>query len=132
MLIQWRAPVPDAAVDDLHAVAFERADDGFDWSQQCQHSLGWVTATDADRLVGFANVAWDGNAHAFLLDVAVVPNLRRQGVGRRVVERAFTEARRAGCQWLHVDYERQHENFYRACGFEPTPAGLHWLQLGPR
>jgi hypothetical protein len=35
------------------------------------------------------------------------------------------EAFRAGCDWVHVDYEPEYVSFYEnACGFRPTAAGL--------
>ncbi len=35
------------------------------------------------------------------------------------------ECRAAGCDWLHVDFEKDLREFYLgACGFAPTPAGL--------
>jgi hypothetical protein len=38
---------------------------------------------------------------------------------------AVREARRAGCEWLHVDFEDNLRPFYfQACGFTPTNAGL--------
>lgn len=36
-----------------------------------RHSLGWVCARFDGALVGFVNVAWDGAAHAFILDTVV-------------------------------------------------------------
>jgi hypothetical protein len=40
----------------------------------------------------------------------------------RIAER---EARAAGCEWLHVDFEDYLRAFYfDACGFTPTKAGL--------
>ena len=33
-------------------------------------------------------------------------------------------AKKRGIHWLHVDYEPQLEQFYQACGFRPTLAGL--------
>jgi GNAT superfamily N-acetyltransferase len=87
-------------------------------------SLAYVTAMDGDRLVGFVNVAWDGGVHAFVLDTAVDPAYRRQGIAKALVLRAEALARAAGAHWLHVDFEAQYEPFYRACGFRPTAAGL--------
>ena len=29
-----------------------------------------------------------------------------------------------GIEWIHVDYEPHLDGFYRACGFQPTLAGL--------
>jgi GNAT superfamily N-acetyltransferase len=123
---EWRGAFEDDEVDQLHAAAFRHplADD--DWRSRVErHSLGWVTARDdAETLVGFANVAWDGGSHAFVLDVAVAPTTRRSGIGRSLLALAEREARNAGCAWLHADFEPALAPFYAACGFAPSPAGL--------
>ena len=89
-----------------------------------EHSLSWITAHDGEALVGFVNVAWDGGTHAFLLDPTVNPAWRRRGIGTVLVRKAVEEARRAGVQWMHVDYEPSLAGFYEGCGFRPTSAGL--------
>jgi len=87
-------------------------------------SLTYVAAYDEEQLVGFVNVAWDGGIHAFLLDTTVHPKVQRRGVGTELVRQAAREARRLGCNWLHVDFDEHLESFYRECGFRATPAGL--------
>lgn len=87
-------------------------------------SLCWVGAFDGSRPVGFVNVAWDGGAHAFLLDTLVHPDFQRQGIASRVVRRAAQLARTRGAEWLHVDFEPHLESFYAGCGFRPSKAGL--------
>jgi predicted N-acetyltransferase YhbS len=55
----------------------------------------------------------------------VAPDLQRLGIGRDLVRTVTDEAFRAGCDWVHVDYEPEYVTFYeRACGFRPTSAGL--------
>lgn len=123
---QWRGAFRNAAVNALHAEGFDHPllDDDW-WAQVNRHSLGWVCAEQGPDLVGFANVAWDGGVHAFLLDVLVAARLRRRGVGSELVARAVTGARAAGCEWLHVDYDDHLRAFYvDACGVTPTDAGL--------
>lgn len=87
-------------------------------------SMAWIGAFAGGALIGYVNVAWDGGAHAFLLDPTVHPDHRRRGIGTELVRRAVEAARDGGAEWLHVDYESQLESFYRGCGFRPTAAGL--------
>ncbi|WP_158888524.1 GNAT family N-acetyltransferase [Amycolatopsis anabasis] len=122
---RWRAEVGD---DEL--VALTRSHGGTPepgwWDRIRPHSLGWMTAREPDGgLIGFANVAWDGADHAFLLDPKVRPDQQRRGIGTELVRHAAAEARRAGCAWLHVDFEDHLRGFYfDSCGFRPTHAGL--------
>jgi GNAT superfamily N-acetyltransferase len=128
---EWRGGFDNEELNVLHAEAFGHAILEIDWvGQVSAHSLGWVTARDAGELVGFVNVAWDGDAHAFILDTMVSANRRRQGIGTRLVAVAEAEARAAGCEWLHVDFDEEHRTFYfDACGFDPAPAGVMALSL---
>jgi GNAT superfamily N-acetyltransferase len=123
---EWRGRFSNAELNVLHAEGFGTRVRDDDWVGQVERwSLGWVTARAGERLVGFVNVAWDGGAHAFILDTVTAADMRRQGIGRGLVEVARDEARAAGCEWLHVDFDEELSAFYfESCGFRPTPAGL--------
>jgi ribosomal protein S18 acetylase RimI-like enzyme len=131
--LEVRGDVADDDLAGLHARAFGTPGAPGSWRARLErHSLTWVLARDGDRLVGFANVAWDGGAHAFLLDVIVDPAGRRDGTGRALVRTAALEAARAGCQWLHVDFDEALSAFYLgACGFRATAAGVLRLDGEP-
>ncbi|MFD0417744.1 GNAT family N-acetyltransferase [Streptomyces sp. NPDC127108] len=122
----WRGAFDNGEVNALHAEAFDHVVLTIDWLAQVRrHSLGWVCARRDGELVGFVNVAWDGGVHAFVLDTMVAAGGRRAGVGSELVAVAAREARAAGCEWLHVDFDEHLRDFYfDACGFEPTDAGL--------
>ena len=128
---EWRGRLTDAEMVELVQSHGGRAVVGW-WDRIRQHSLGWVTArTEGGRLVGFVNVAWDGGDHAFLLDTKTAGQMQRQGIGTALVRRAAEEAKTAGCEWLHVDFEPGLERFYYdACAFGPTRAGLIHLPSG--
>jgi GNAT superfamily N-acetyltransferase len=122
-----RGPVTNDELNDLFSTgwpSWQHAPDTSDWQPVLDHSLAYVTARSDGRLVGFVNVAWDGRDHAFLLDPRVHPDFRHQGIGVDMVRLAARAAARAGCEWLHVDYEAELAPFYDACGFTPTSAGL--------
>jgi ribosomal protein S18 acetylase RimI-like enzyme len=119
----------DEALNALFAAAW-RSHRQRDFAPVLARSLVHVSATIRDRLVGFVNVATDGDEHAFLLDPTVHPAFQRRGIGLALVRRAIAEARCRGPRWLHVDYEAELEPFYRAAGFEATRAGLVRLDVG--
>jgi GNAT superfamily N-acetyltransferase len=122
----WRGQLTSKELEGLHAEAFGHEPADVDWTARLhRHSLGWVCARRDLRLVGFVNVAWDGASHAFLLDAIVCAAERYRGVGTELVAVARSEAAKAGCQWLHVDFEDHLGAFYlESCGFRPTSAGL--------
>jgi GNAT superfamily N-acetyltransferase len=128
--LTWRGPIAKTELNALHAEGFGHSLLDEDWEDQlARHSLGWVAARDADRLVGFVNVAWDGGAHAFLLDTVVAVDHRGRGLGKALVQTAVDGAAAAGCEWLHADWEGDLDRFYTdACGLTPTSAGLRSLR----
>ena len=130
---RWRGQFDNHEVSDLHDDAFhsgDGTDSETDWSSLlAEHSLGWVTAREGIRLVGFVNVIWDGEAHAWIQDVMVSSTSRNQGVGTQLVAAAREASGESGCEWLHVDFEERLGKFcFDACGFEPTSAGLIQLR----
>lgn len=122
----WRGHFDNTEINDLHAEGFGHAVLSEDWwGRVDRHSLGWVVARDGADLVGFVNVIGDGGVHAFVLDTLVADRVRRQGIGRALVDQARIGATAAGCEWLHVDFEDHLRAFYfDSCGFAPTNAGL--------
>ena len=126
MELRVRFPVDDRELSTLHALAFESPVSVQPWAARLErHALTWIGAFSNDQLIGFVQVCWDGGAHAFVLDTAVHPDHGRKGIGKQLVAVAAEEARAAGCEWLHVDYEPHLAAFYvEACGFTPTEAAL--------
>ena len=128
-MYEWRGAFGNDEMNALDAEAFgTRVFDESEWNWRdvvSAHSLGWVLARDDDVLVGFVNVPWDGLVHAWIQDTMVAASTRGRGVGTRLVALATDEARAAGCEWLHVDFDDHLRDFYfTACGFRPTNAGL--------
>jgi GNAT superfamily N-acetyltransferase len=123
----WRGSASDAELFALTNSHGGHSAPGW-WDRIRPQSLGWVTARlDDGSLVGFVNVAWDGGGHAFLLDTKTRRDLQRRGIATKVVQLAAMHAKKAGCEWLHVDFDdlaRLGSFYFDACGFRPTNAGL--------
>lgn len=128
----WYERRPDLdprALDGLFAAAWGSPRPGYE--AVFAHSFTWLAAWEGEELVGFVNVAWDGDVHFFLLDTTVHPDRRRKGIGRRLVEEAIDACRGHG-EWLHVDADEElMTGLYQPCGFEPTPAGVLDLTRPP-
>jgi GNAT superfamily N-acetyltransferase len=109
MLCRWKtcgadlrylvnSPVTNCRLNDLFAASWE----GHRWRNfepVLGRSLGQICAWRGDELIGCVNLAWDGGVHAFVLDTTVHPNVRRRGVGRRLVKLAVEVARERGVEW---------------------------------
>jgi len=88
-----------------------------------------LTATDANRftLRLARHLTKRRGVHAFILDTVVASKSGRQVLGAQLVAVAVAaaEARAAGCEWLHADFDDDLCAFYfDACGFSATNAGL--------
>jgi GNAT superfamily N-acetyltransferase len=128
-IFEWRGAFTNPEVNALHAEAFGTRvydESEWDWVRLTdQHSLGWVVARQDGELVGFVNVLWDGNVHAWLQDTMVAIRSRGEGIGTGLVATARESAKATGCEYLHVDFDEHLRPFYfEACGFTPTWAGL--------
>ncbi len=115
--------IADSELNELFSSAWDAHADT-DFSYLGTHSLGYICAYDEDLLIGFINIAWNGNRHAFLLDTTVRKEYQKRGLGKALVRRALALAKSNHVEWVHVDFEPQHERFYRSCGFTACPAGL--------
>lgn len=111
-------------LNSLNRASWEQGYIEQDYSSVLDRSLGHICAFEGDELIGFVNIAWDGGSHAFILDTCVAPPHRRRGLATKMVKEAIRIAKQRGAHWLHVDYEPHLEQFYQACGFRATKAGL--------
>lgn len=131
--IEWRGSFTNTELHALHAASFgTRLYDETEWdwvAQVAQYSLGWVVARDGDRLVGFANVRWDGLVHAYVEDVMVDESVRGGGVGVLLLGAVRDGSSTVGCEFLHVTFDPELEPFYiDAVGFTPVRGGIMELQ----
>ena len=126
MAIEYRVnpAVTNDELDRLYVVSWPNHQPPHDWRPELERLLVFVGAYDGDELIGSVKLAWDGDIHAFLLEPTVRPEYRRRGIGRALVAHAAEFARERGVKYVHVDYEPELREFYRACGFQPTEAGL--------
>ena len=103
---------------------------------------GWtfLAAKDDDRVMGFLCLKKTGNATVELAVMGVMKEYHRNGVGRKLVEKAKEAAKAEGYKFMQVktvrmgvyeDYDRTNL-FYISCGFKELEVfPLLWDQANP-
>ena len=86
----------------------------------------FLAAKENDRIMGFLCLKETGNATVELAVMGVMKEYHRNGVGRKLVEKAKEVAKADGYEFMQVktvkmgmyeDYDRTNL-FYRSCGFK--------------
>lgn len=70
------------------------------------------------RTIGMGRVISDGLSDAYLQDLIVLPEWRRNGVGRMITGMLLESCRSRGIKWIGLIAEPGTEAFYRSLGFE--------------
>jgi len=128
--VEWKCEFNDTEVNELHAEAFNTrvfTNEESPWNHLAEHhSWGWVVArSDGGAITGFINVLSDGHTHAWVQDVMVAAASQRKGLGVQMIHEVRNRAQAAGLEWLHVDFDDEHEGFYiDACDLTPAKASL--------
>ena len=116
-------PVSAKEIEDLReVVGWDRFENKYD--RILPNSYTHFSVRDEDRLIAFVNVISDGIGNAFLVDLIVDPEFQRQGLGRRLVQRAVSELTADGIKSIEAIFQRRHRGFYRKCGFHIVDAGI--------
>jgi len=92
-------------------------------------SFAFVVAVESSTglAVGMGRAIADGVSDAYLQDVVVLPEYRRQGIGRRIVADLIRHCTAAGITWVGVIAEPGSEDLYAALGFMPLTGFLPML-----
>ncbi len=77
-----------------------------------------VVAVQDGRLVGFAQMQSDGLIQAHLSMIVIDRDLRRRGIGSRLVREAFA---RCGGQWVDLLSTEGADAFYRSFQYQSFP-----------
>ena len=80
----------------------------------------WIALNDSDRVIGCIGTREDEEGHCFLSHLFVRHDLKRQGIGSKLLELAETSAKERGYKEVHVhlgkDYLESHY-FYPKHGY---------------
>lgn len=97
-------------------------------------SCSWylVAAYDGERLVGCGRAIGDGVLHAVIVDMMVLPEYQRLGVGSHIVRELVRECRARGILSVQLFCGRGKAAFYELNGFVARPAEAPGMELRAR
>ena len=100
----------------------------------------FLAAKDEDKAMGFLCLKETGNATVELAVMGVLKDYHRNGIGRRLVEKAKEVAGTEGYEFMQVktvkmgmyeDYDQTNQ-FYISCGFKELEVfPLYWDEANP-
>ena len=79
-----------------------------------------------EELIGFARALSDGCSDAYIQDVVVSPEFRKQGIGGKLIRFLEAELRSKGVDWIALVGEPGTENFYSKLGLKAQPGYTLW------
>lgn len=88
-----------------------------------------VVALDGGRVVGFARALCDGVGNGYISMVAVARDLRRQGIGRRLVEHLMQGDAGGNITWV-LRAGRDSRGFWERLGFMASDVAMERVRRG--
>ena len=89
------------------------------------NSTAYITARDADKLVGFGRMLSDGAVVAYINNMAVNPEYQRQGIGQAILDRLIKTIGNVKSIFL---YSNTADLFYLHSGFQLSEKRLYMRQ----
>jgi GNAT superfamily N-acetyltransferase len=123
--------------DDYEAVQIFLAENG--WAVRVSNSERFramldgadrtVVALDGSRVVGFARALCDGVSNGYISMVAVAEDVRRQGIGRRLVEQLMHGDTGGEITWV-LRAGRDSRGFWEHLGFTASNIAMERVRRG--
>jgi GNAT superfamily N-acetyltransferase len=89
-----------------------------------------VCARRGGEVVGTGLVLSDGELHALIVDVIVMPEMRGHGIGTEIMKRLVARCQEAGVLQVQLFSARGKRGFYERLGFVARPDDGPGMELG--
>jgi aralkylamine N-acetyltransferase len=97
-------------------------------------SFAFAVAIDrkTGHAIGMGRVLSDGVSDAYIQDLVVLQEFRKQGLGKEIALALVRECTRAGISWIGLIAEPGTERFYLPLGFQPMQGSVPLLWKSDR
>jgi spermidine synthase len=89
----------------------------------------FVVATDEKNIVGMGRAISDGISDAYIQDLTVLLDRRRQGIGNLILQTLLERLHTDGIAWIGLIAEPGSDALYRHAGFSEMPASIPMLMI---
>ncbi len=95
-------------------------------------SLAFVIALDVqtNHLIGMGRVISDGSSDGYLQDVIVLPEFRKLGIGKNIVNTLLSACRKKKLSWIGLIAQPGLERFYASLGFDIMSGHIPMIHRG--
>jgi aralkylamine N-acetyltransferase len=90
----------------------------------------FAVAVKEEEIVGMGRAISDGISDAYIQDVAVRDDFRKQGIGRRILQLLLDRLHADGLHWIGLIAEPGSDNLYRRAGFREMSSRIPMLLNG--
>lgn len=83
-------------------------------------SFAFVVVVDnlKGKTIGMGRIISDGTSDAYIQDLVVLPEYRKQGIGKKLVETLLNHCLSNGLIWIGLISEPGQDGFYKSLGFK--------------
>lgn len=91
----------------------------------------WYTYSvyDEEQLIGFGRVICDGIVHALILDLIILPEYQRNGLGKVILERLVDKCKQHQIRDIQLFSTEGKAEFYKKSGFTERPKLLPGMEI---
>jgi len=89
----------------------------------------FVIATDGESILGMGRVISDGVSDAYIQDLTVRLDRRKQGIGELILQTLLERLRTGGINWIGLIAEPGSGNLYRRAGFREMSDSIPMLMI---
>jgi len=78
----------------------------------------FIMAKENKKIIAMARVISDKANDAYIQDFAVLPEYRKKGIGKKILEHIIKELKKKNFKWLGLIADKNTINFYKKSGFK--------------
>ena len=93
-------------------------------------SFAVAVDTKSGRAIGMGRVISDGVSDGYIQDLVVLPDYRKDGIGRQMVSALVDRCIQSGITWIALIAEPDTEKFYLPLGFLPMQGHVPLIYRG--